>query len=83
MQTADSYFGILLTITLMSMIAASCFRSLRCPCGKTSEAIYYTHCINDTSEHTCERWANCKTCEADVAHCLTCHSERSGPTCEE
>ncbi|CAL1294933.1 unnamed protein product [Larinioides sclopetarius] len=79
------HFGIILAVTLVSMISASCNRPITCPCGPTRREIYYTHCLNETLEKeiTCERWANCRTCEANVTYCLTCHPERSGPTCGE
>ncbi|XP_055950636.1 sushi, von Willebrand factor type A, EGF and pentraxin domain-containing protein 1-like [Argiope bruennichi] len=85
MPTKGFYYGIILTISFVSLLSAWCTHPITCPCGDTRRAIYYTHCINETWEEkiTCERWANCKTCKSNVTHCLSCIPERFGPTCTE
>ncbi|GBL94811.1 Limulus clotting factor C [Araneus ventricosus] len=85
MSNRDFYFVIVLVVTLVSGIAASCQRSTLCPCGAEGKVLNYTQCLDDTSDErsACERWANCKTCESNTTYCLTCPTGRSGPACAE
>ncbi|GBL94806.1 hypothetical protein AVEN_197495-1, partial [Araneus ventricosus] len=85
MSNRDFYFVIVLVVTLVSGIAASCQRSILCPCGTEGKVLNYTQCLDDTSDErsACERWASCETCKSNTTYCLTCHPGRSGPTCSE
>ncbi|GBN63434.1 hypothetical protein AVEN_20314-1 [Araneus ventricosus] len=49
------------------------------------DILLFKHCFDDSSvkDLTCERWSHCQTCKANSMLCITCPSDRFGPTCSE
>ncbi|CAL1277410.1 unnamed protein product [Larinioides sclopetarius] len=82
MILAVLHFGIVLVTILVVDVYSSCLFPKTCPCGASGKD--YTRCYNTIIEqYSCERWANCQTCDSNNELCVTCPPGRSGPTCKD